>query len=371
MCGRVNRILAACSAAAILAPTPAPAQEAEEPAERRWVPGLGVTSGVTFQQQESSVQSSCAVGGVGTPAAERVIAIPPCSGGAPINPAGVGPLRPSASGSEWTVAPYVGVDLELMTPVLPIPTRPRLFARGEILPTFASSRKIATEGDPSAVILPTFGGTGALQPPGGYTQAAITGQGSQTLSTVQTLVWGAGMGLAFPFRVQGRELRLKPSFGWIRYEVEVEGLVVRAIKNDRQNLAQLNGQVIRDCTFVPNTVEPTSASCSGIELSASRLQRFDGIGPGLEIEMDAFRWGPIGASLFLGGNAYKILGERSVRFSDSITYPNPTASTPYAAPYGEIPADTYTAEWSFEVDPWLYRAGVGIRFHWLGGLGLE
>ena len=38
-----------------------------------------------------------------------------------------------------------------MTPALPIPTRPRLFVSGEILPTFASDRDLALEGDPGCV----------------------------------------------------------------------------------------------------------------------------------------------------------------------------------------------------------------------------
>lgn len=370
---RVNRIHA-WSAVSILLAAPAPAQEAPQPGssgENRWVPGLGVTGGVTFQPQEASVESSCQVGGPGAPGGQGLIEIPPCSGGVPPS---AGPLRPSDSDSEWTVSPYVGVDLQLMTPALPIPTRPRLFARGEILPTFASTRSIASEADPTGVSAPTFGGTGQVQPPGFYTEKAIGGQGSETESTVQTLVWAAGMGLAFPFEVRGRLLRLKPSFGWIRYEVEVEGIVVRALKNDRPDPQQRLGRVIRDCTFSPDTENPTSATCSGVSLSGSGSQWFNGIGPGLELEMDAFRWGPIGVSLFLGGNAYKILGERRVSFSESVTYPNPSPPNPPVpgppplAP-NRIPADTYSANWSFEVDPWLYRAGVGIRFHWLGRLG--
>jgi hypothetical protein len=35
-------------------------------------------------------------------------------------------------------------------------------------------------------------------------------------------------------------------------------------------------------------------------------------------------------------------------------------------PDADIAADTYTADFSFSVDPILYRGGVGIRFHWLG-----
>ena len=35
------------------------------------------------------------------------------------------------------------------------------------------------------------------------------------------------------------------------------------------------------------------------------------------------------------------------------------------AQYGVAPAD-YSADWSFKVNPWLYRMGVGLRFRWTG-----
>jgi len=351
MSSTVNRI-AIWGALGVWLAAPAVAQDAAvRPGEDRWIPGLGITGGITFQQQDSSVASSCAVGGAGA------TGIPACSGGVPPGP---GVLRPSDDDTDWAVSPYVGVDAQLMTPALPIPTRPRLFLRGEVLPTFAVTRSIANEGDATGLEPPVFGGTGRLQPPINYPEPAVSGQGSKTDSTVETLAFGADVGVAFPFELRGRQLRIKPSFGWLRYEVKVDGTVHRAIKNDRPTG---NGAVIRDCTFLPDSVLPTSVSCAGVALSGTQSQWFNGIGPGLELEMDAFRAGPIGASLFLNAHGYRILGEREVRFSESVNYPNPVGGPPAA---NQIPADTYTANWSFEVHPWMYRAGVGIRFQWLG-----
>jgi len=57
----------------------------------------------------------------------------------------------------------------------------------------------------------------------------------------------------------------------------------------------------------------------------------------------------------VGGHAHKIVSDRGLGFSDQVTLSG-----------SNLPTDTYTANWAFEVDPWLYRAGAGIRFHWLG-----
>jgi hypothetical protein len=99
-----------------------------------------------------------------------------------------------------------------------------------------------------------------------------------------------------------------------------------------------------------------------LNLSADTTKIFNGIGPSLEIEMDVGRFGPLGVSLFLGGAMYRILGDRIVNLSDTVSTDIERLSPSVVS----LPADTYTANWSFEADPWMYSAAVGIRFHWLG-----
>ena len=83
-----------------------------------------------------------------------------------------------------------------------------------------------------------------------------------------------------------------------------------------------------------------------------------GIGPGFEIEMDIRRVGPIGASLYLTGGGYYIYSDRKIAFSvDRTIGPDPVGDPV-----------TYHADFSFRVDPWLYRAGLGFRFAWLGNV---
>jgi hypothetical protein len=307
----VNRFSSWCACLAILATVETSAVAAgPDPrgGEDRWVPALAATSGVTIQDQEAAVASLDVTNGA--------------------------PLRNPADGDDLAVSPYVGANLQLMTPAIPaIPGRPRVFATGEILPTFASSRNIANEGNASS-----FGFPPEL---GQFPDVAITGQGSVTTAEVQTLAFGAAIGIAFPFEVRGRQLRLKPSAGWIRYEVDVEGSVLSAICDG-------GGSRCRTDATPPGFARL-------IELQGSDSQWFDGIGPGLEIEMDVYRLGSFGVSLFLDGHAYRVLGDRTVDFSDSVTFTDPLGGP-----------DTYVADWSFEVDPWIYRAGLGIRIHWLG-----
>jgi hypothetical protein len=289
--------------------------------EDRWVPSLAITSGVTIQKQEGFADS---------------VLFEDMSPN-PIS------LRGFVNGDDLAVSPFVGGALELMTPALPIPTRPRLFVSGEILPTFASDRDLAVEGNTGCISGPEPDAPCARDPGGlsgvDFDENSANGQGTSTIAQVDTLVYGASLGVAFPVQVGKRPLRIKPSFGWINYKVEVDGLVVDAACGD------------------PGSVPP-SLSCNDflreMILAANDSQRFNGIGPGLDVEMDTGRYGPLGVSLFMGARAYAILGDRTISFSTEETFVD------------QLGTDRAVAQFEVEVDPWIYRAHVGIRFHWLG-----
>ena len=101
-----------------------PEERTTQAGEDRWVPSLTLTSGVTIQKQTGSVESFLFED---------------------MTPPSVA-LRDSLEGDDLAVSPFVGGSLELMTPALPIPTRPRLFLSGEFLPTFAISRNLVQDG---------------------------------------------------------------------------------------------------------------------------------------------------------------------------------------------------------------------------------
>jgi hypothetical protein len=316
--------------------------ELEEPTQQagedRWVPSLAITSGVTVQKQEGSANSIIFEDMSSSPVF----------------------LRGFVDGNDIAVSPFVGGALELMTPALPIPTRPRLFVSGEILPTFASDRDLAIEGDPGCIRGPEPGAPCARDEPTDedglplrrleFGEDGANGEGSRTSAQIDTLVFGASLGVAFPLKVGKRQLRIKPSIGWIHYKVEAEALVVDAACDpvDRcTDIRTRNSSPPPDFLVTPGFLRETILTGSG-------SQRFNGIGPGLDVEMDAVRYGPLGVSLFMGGRAYAIVDDRTISFGTEEIYDD------------QLGMDRATAQFEVEVDPWIYRAHVGIRFHWLG-----
>lgn len=282
----------------------------------RWVPSLSVISGITIQSWDGGVSS-------------RI-----CRGCTFPNPASV-QLRPTVSGNDLDVTPYVGGSLELMTPELPIRTSPRLFLGGEIAASFGVDRRVANEGDPGTIGSPFPPGNPTLQ----WSEDQAVGQGSVTSATRESPFYGAYAGIAFPFGFKGRQLRVRPGFAWMYYEVGITGKVSDAecLSNNRCNPNGTGGGFQR-----------------AIQLQGSAKESFNAIGPAIDLEMDTGRFGPIGSSLFLGGRAYYILGNRDIVAEDTQSYNDVLGN------------DQVQATWNLEVDPWLYRVNVGIRFQWLG-----
>jgi hypothetical protein len=331
----VNAFTQGCAVAALLAsfPVTAPAE-----GEDRWVPSLAITSGATFQNQDGLADSVLFQD---------------------MNPVPV-PLGGPQSGDDLVVSPFVGAALELMTPALAIPTRPRLFAGGEILPTFGSRRTVAVQGDPGCIRgaepdAPCARDELPGQRVNPFGANAANGTGTELTSEIDLLTYGASMGVALPLRLGERQLRIKPSFGWISYEIEAEGLVSEA-----DCRVQPPGGALTQCTdvysttFMPGDPPLSTGFLREMTLTATGSRRFHGIGPGLDVEVETGRFGPLGTSLFLGARAYHVLGDRTIAFDTSQAFAD------------ELGMDVATARFEVEVEPWLYRAHVGIRLHWLG-----
>jgi hypothetical protein len=327
--------LVVLAALCVLGPSGSPASAASagtQAGEDRWVPSLTITSGVLFQPQEGAVDS--------------LLLGPPTV-----------PLRDPTDGDDLAVGPFVGGALELMTPALPIPTRPRIFVSGEIVPTFASERDLALEGDPFCVSGPEPDAPCATNEPRNpdgspvrarpFDENTARGQGSSTNAEIDTLVFGANLGVAFPLQFMGRQLRIKPSVAWIHYEIRADGVLVDAACTPNFGLSS-------GCTDVGTR---TGYLRQPERFQASASEKFNAVGPGLDVEMDAFRSGPLGISLFLGGRFYANLGDRKFSFGTQETVGAPSE------PFGE---DTAVARFEVEMDPWMYRAHVGIRLLWLG-----
>lgn len=295
------------------------AAPAVQQGEDQWVPSFAIVSGLLIQQQSGTVDSLL-FPGMGTTSE---------------------PLQGDFDGNDLVVAPFVGGNLELMSPALELPLRPRFFVGGELLPSFASERRVALDGNPGCLRDPEPNAPCLSEglPTQPFPEDALVGEGSKTTAQIDTLVFGAFMGVAFPVQFEERQLRIRPSIGWINYKVDGKGTVVDGACNPPDQCV--------DGAFGPGFTRE-------ITLEGSGSQYFNGIGPGLDVEMDTGRYGPLGVSLLVGFRAYAILGNRSFSWDASEVVDD------------ELGNDLATAEWSAEVDPWIFRANVGIRFQWLG-----
>ena len=266
-----------------------------------------------------------------------------------------GPLRDPSMGDDFAVSPLMGGVLEVMTPALPIPLRPRLFFSGELLTFFAPRRAVAFEGDPSCLKGPEGKAVCAKDEDGTRGRAfgigAANGLGTQVSARVDTLAFGLTLGAAFPFEYRERNFRLKPSVGWLRYKVEGFGVVVAGDCG--------MADICTDYLELNPSPPPVTVTVPGFNretiLRAQSGHHFNAIGPGLDLEMDAWRYGPVGVALFMGARAYAVLGDRNFSFRAQKSF-NDAAGN-----------DVSTATYKIKVDPWLYRASIGIRFLFLGG----
>jgi hypothetical protein len=188
----VHRASSFCIFIALLATT-ASAAPPDFRESSRWVPSLGVTSGLLVEQHaEGEVAST---------------------------------VRPRADGSNSLVAPWLGADLEGMTPAWePLGGRIRFFVHGGIAGNLGFERDLAKEGAPGAFVepdLPLFGD-----------EELVRGQGSVTRVEPTGLQASAGIGVSFTLDTEWRRIRIKPSFEYLLEEVEISGVVHRAVSVD-------------------------------------------------------------------------------------------------------------------------------------------
>jgi len=251
---------------------------------RKWVPSLALTSGILISSARGEVSST---------------------------------VRPSAIGSDNLTSPWLGGSLEIMTPSWePLGERTRFFVHGGVAGNFGFERDLAKEGAPGPFIVPE-----CLK----CVEELVRGQGSVTRVEPTGFQASAGVGFSITIDTEWRPIRIKPSLEYLVEEVQVSGLVHRA-KIDNS--------------------DPNNPSFDLFSISGAEEKFFHSIGPGLEIEADITRKGPLLLALTASGGAYHILGNRDVEFSS-------TDAT-----------GTESATWSYRKGPWTYRFDVGMRFRW-------
>jgi hypothetical protein len=324
----------------------APAAPVVKDESERWVPSVAIFSGVIAADVEADVASSQMgsrqfyTPNPGTPANPRppsrpefsifeVVTLPPEL------------VRPPAFGDDTDLEPFIGGQFELMTPGLKkLPGRPRFYVAGDVSWSFGFNRDVAKEGDPGEFLFP---------PGFNVPEASVKGQGSRATIEPEDLVVGANAGMAFSVDIGERRLRIKPNVGYLRQELVYTGSVNRALLINTGNGSNL-------------VVPPIQPTWGEIEIKAEDQEVYHAIGPGLELEFDAARAGPIMLSVFANANAYKIIaGDRTIEMEGTDTWEN------YLPQEfgGGTQTRTESAEWKFVKAPWSYRGSVGLRFRWV------
>jgi len=276
-----------------------PSEEREE--LDQWVPSIGIFGGFVAQNISGTVTSSDVMG----------------PGLAPITQ----PIGASVSGRDLLLSADVGGSLELSTPRFTERLgSPRIFARGDLGALFGFERTPAGEGAPGPMsLLPQ------LPVITDASELTVSGQGSRTQAEAQPFLFSAGLGVAFTLDLGERRLRIKPSVEYMREKIEITGQVNRAVKIN----------------------QPASQTSDFrlIELSSSASEVYHGVGPGLELELDAARLGPLMSTVFVAGQGYRYFGQLKVDLSDVNNF-------------GE------SANWSFEKQRWGWGGRAGVRFRW-------
>jgi hypothetical protein len=307
---------------ALAASAPARAEQGSEDELLRWVPALAFSFDNLGHKASGAIQTNNVQGPPLTDGGCLVTVLGTPSRNGTLCPDSPFPVTNPSSSTDTDIVPIVNASLELSTPRLfRALFSPRLFVHGDAAISFAFERNLAGERKPG----PFF--TDPLQPTDfDIAEGSVGGQGSRAKLQLRPFVIGAGGGIAFTMSLFGRTLRLKPSFEYLREEFDLIASVHRAVKQRSPTISFGDFRLI--------------------DLHTSSTETLHGLGGGLELELDASRFGPLGMSIFILGRGYRYTGNLNHTFYQ-------------ANQYGEA------AVWRFELDPWSWRAGVGVRFRWL------
>jgi hypothetical protein len=315
---------------ALLLAAPASAQQSREDELRRWVPAISFAFDMLGHKANGAITTNNVMGPPLTQGGctlTRNFPPPPVTfQNGTLCPDSPFPLTTGTSSSDTDIAPLVVGSLELSTPRLfDVLFSPRLFVHGDVAGAFGFERNLAGERKPADFFVEPLD---PINRPSktDYAEGEVAGQGSRAKLQLRPFVYGAGGGIAFTTTIFGRTVRLKPSFEYLREEVDLIASVHRAV------MLKSPARSLNDFRL--------------IDLHESSKETLHGLGGGIELEIDASRLGPLGMSLFLLGRGYRFTGNLRHTLSDTNEF-------------GE------SATWQFELEPWTWRAGVGVRFRWL------
>lgn len=323
----------------ILTGGPSLAEDPPRDERKNWAPSVGISSGAIVQRLQGAISSSevyCPVTVPNPGPGDFPVGI--CTAGQRSTERPfpwLGPDQPVQPGApsvtrERVFTPYLAATFELMTPRLwERWGAPRPFAHVDLQYTFGFERDVVVLGQPGPLKFPD----NFPNPPA----TIIQGQGSLATVNAASFQFAGGIGVAFTFKISDRTVRIKPSVEYQREDVTYSGEVKRVVQTQSTN----------------SNPPSNPANYRDILLYASKQKVYHSVGPGLEVEVDTRRAGPLMLSLFIGAQAYAVIGDLEVTLKS-------TNEDPVIVEAG---GDEF-ATWSFLPNRWLFRGNVGLRFRW-------
>ena len=392
----VNRIrrclLALALGFAVVPSTPSWASDQATASMKRWAPAFAVQGGVIAQTASGMLSGSDIYGACWLGA------------GVPVPRGGPGECMWGETGSidnqyltrqqaptsdtSRMMTPYFSLAAELMSPALLSGWgSPRALAHADIGYAFGFARGITRVGSPLDRMELPFPPSelDTHQPPLYNSEQEMVGQGSKLTASVDSLLVGAGFGIAFTFEVGDRTFRVKPTVEYLREEMEISGTLRQATRttffSPPRDMSQWTPTtpIFGAPLNIPEDATPADAGFREINLDGSSTRVYHGVGPGLELEMDTGRVGPFVVSIYSGMRAYHFSGDDlSVDFVAQ--NPPDTAFTLDGLPPGpgtnvegrnenlfrncsvDNANQCESASFSFEKESWAYTGHVGLRF---------
>lgn len=282
----------------------------------RWVPSLAIISGLAAQRAQGSITTTNVVG-------DPTTAPIPSNTPQPIIPSPSGTAPITISARTRMMAPYIGGSFELMTPAwFDVVTSPRFYAHVDVNYAFGPVYYIPKVGNPGPFARPS---NPAII---NFTSTSVQGQGGSLSAEVDPLLVMAGAGFVFTFEAADRTFRVKPSFEYVREEIKISGLVRRAVGPP------------------PSGGSTSLDNFRAITLSVDQTLVYNGLGAGLEFEMDTMRAGPFMLTLFTNAKGWNFLDNQMYTFESSNSY-------------GE------GAWFQFLKNEWAFAGSLGLRFRWV------
>ncbi len=280
----------------------------------RWTPAMSLNIGLHILNGEAELSAGPILG---PPLPDDPLILDPILNG----PA---TLVDTTDGTQLTTIPFAGFDIELMTPrVFDRFGQPRLFVAVGLSGFLGTENDVAKTGIPEAFAIPSD-----IPPGRPIAEVVVLGQGAKVSAEVESLGVDAQIGVAFTTQLGDRRLRIKPSFAYLRTEMEISAITQRAVQQQQQPF-------------------PTQLSDFRlISLSDSSTEVYHGVGPALEIELDSHRFGPFMMAFYLEASAIAVVGDRETNLSAKNEFDE-------------------VSQWRYEVDRWSFRAGTGVRLRWM------